>query len=196
MLPSHAYETLGKTILESYAQRAGRGGHGPGVAAGAGASTARQDFCTGWEMWSNWRRRSSFSAHSRNWRNKWDGRAGSRCERKYTPEAHYEALIGLYRAADLKRESSSHARNASKAAKDRPGKVSVGCGAASDSRLRSGAASRFDPACRRQLIPASSFRNGCCAWHLLAGGGGSKYSGIETYYEEVGQATDAGWGTR
>ena len=37
VLPSHAYETLGKTILESYAKSAGRSGHGPGIAAGTGA---------------------------------------------------------------------------------------------------------------------------------------------------------------
>ncbi len=41
VLPSHAYETLGKTILESYAAGAGRGGDRPGVAARTGAG--RQD---------------------------------------------------------------------------------------------------------------------------------------------------------
>ena len=45
VLPSHAYETLGKTILESYARGARGGGVGFGVEAGADARTVRRDCC-------------------------------------------------------------------------------------------------------------------------------------------------------
>jgi len=40
---------------------------------------ARQDSCTGPVMWSNWRRLSGFSVHSRTWPIKWAAQAGSEC---------------------------------------------------------------------------------------------------------------------
>ena len=79
VLPSHAYETLGKTILESYARRREPWWRRTWDRGGNWCRRARRGFCTGREMWSSWHRRSSFSAHNRNWRTRWDGRARSRC---------------------------------------------------------------------------------------------------------------------
>jgi glycosyltransferase involved in cell wall biosynthesis len=144
VLPSHAYETLGKTILESYAEaravvatdmgsrreliHAGK----TGLLYKAGdveqLASALQFLSSQPELADNM------------------GRAGrDQVLRNYTPEAHYEALIGLYERV-------------------------VG-------RQRLSGATRL-PAAQRKILRVA-----------FIGGRGvvSKYSGIETYYEEIGK---------
>jgi len=146
VLPSHAYETLGKTILESYAEaravvasdlgsrrelvREGKTGllHETGnvqqLASALQFLGAQQDVADAM------------------------GRAGrERVRQCHTPEAHYKALINLYER--LVRQASGASR----------GEISQKVGGATKLRI------------------------------AFIGGRGvaSKYSGIETYYEEVGE---------
>jgi glycosyltransferase involved in cell wall biosynthesis len=146
VLPSHAYETLGKTILESYA-------------------AARSVVATDWGS----RRELVHVGQTGLLYRKGDveelalaiqflssqpelagkmGRAGrEQVRQNYTPEAHYETLMGLYeRLVDRKKPSSG--------------------------------ASAPPTALQPRLLRVA-----------FIGGRGvvSKYSGIETYYEEIGK---------
>ena len=138
VLPSHAYETLGKTILESYARGAGRGGHGLGIAAGIGAERARQDFCTGRAMWSNWRRPSSSSAHNLNWRRKWDAPAGSGCGEGIRLRRTTRRWLVCMSAWSTRKSNRRACRNTA-GFEDRPGKDTGSDGNATSgkNRLRS-----------------------------------------------------------
>jgi glycosyltransferase involved in cell wall biosynthesis len=149
VLPSHAYETLGKTILESYAQARAV------VASDLGSRRELVDegetgvlYRTGdvEKLVSAIKFLSDQPALAAKM-----GRAGrERVRSSHAPEAHYDALLKLYKSILIgSRGSQSAAR-----------------------RNAAGAASTT-PALRIAFI----------------GGRGvvSKYSGIETYYEEVGE---------
>jgi glycosyltransferase involved in cell wall biosynthesis len=146
VLPSHAYETLGKTILESYA------------AARAVVATdlgSRRELVHAGRTGLLYRTGDveqlasaiQFLSSQPELAEKM-GRAGrDQVRRNYTPEAHYESLIGLYeRMADGKRPSSG--------------------------------ASTTPVALQNKILRVA-----------FIGGRGvvSKYSGIETYYEEIGK---------
>ena len=94
MLPSHAYETLGKTILESYA-------YGRAVIASDLGSRrefvqhGKLAFSIGLAKRTNWQRRSGFWQNGRNWRRM--GRAGREFVReRHSPDDHYLALASIY----------------------------------------------------------------------------------------------------
>jgi glycosyltransferase involved in cell wall biosynthesis len=146
VLPSHAYETLGKTILESYA------------AARAVVATdlgSRRELVHEGKTGLLYRTGDveqlasaiQFLSSQPELADKM-GRAGrDQVRRSYTPEAHYESLIGLYeRIADGKRASSG--------------------------------ASTTPVALQNKILRVA-----------FIGGRGvvSKYSGIESYYEEIGK---------
>ena len=148
VLPSHAYETLGKTILESHA-------HGKAVIASDLGSRREliQEGKTGllYKVGDIAALASAIeflSAHPEMAATM--GRAGKeRAARGFTPETHYQALMSIYeRLASRKRFVSQTARSA----------------------------------------PQVSLRRKSLRVAFIGGRGlVSKYSGIETYYEEVGK---------
>lgn len=157
LLPSHAYETLGKTILESYA-------HGRAVVATDLGSRRElvQAGKTGLlygtgdvdQLVSALRLLSSQPELADTM-----GRAGwEQARQRHTPEAHYEALIDVYERLSQRTRLSRIAKPMKRAS------LSVSVRSAEGLRER---------ALRVAFI----------------GGRGvvSKYSGIETYYEEVGE---------
>jgi len=156
VLPSHAYETLGKTILESYAQARAV------VATDLGSRRELvQEGKTGLLYESgNVEQLTSAIEFLSSQPELADrmGRAGQQqVRRSNTPEAHYDALIGLYqRLIDEKRPAATQREF------DRPG-----------------TAIEISPAMFQKRTLRVAF----------IGGRGvlSKYSGIETYYEEVGK---------
>jgi glycosyltransferase involved in cell wall biosynthesis len=184
VLPSHAYETLGKTILESYAE-------GRAVIATDMGSRREvvQPGITGLlyktgdvrELTSATERLASQPELAARM-----GRAGRELLRdRYTPQVHYEALIGLYER--LVKGAGGRSRSAPKIARPvraaiRPHRlnrinfVPVG-------RLSTSSA---EPA---QIPESPSPWRGPALRIAFIGGRGvaSKYSGIETYYEEVGK---------
>jgi glycosyltransferase involved in cell wall biosynthesis len=168
VMPSHAYETLGKTILESYAQ---------GRAVVASDIGSRRELVhhgeTGFlypcgdidKMARMVRRLSTDSELAEQM-----GSAGRELVRKdYSPESHYQTLLGLYEGmienSTLPRERrSSWLRSTLEVTTlDRLPKVA----------MRPRATTTGKPRLRIAFI----------------GGRGviSKYSGIEAYYEEVGK---------
>ena len=189
VLPSHAYETLGKTILESYAE--GRavvatdlGSRRELVHAGKTGLLYKAGDVE--ELASAIRFLSSQPALAD--KMGWAGR--ERMRQGYTPEAHYEALVGLYeRVVDGKRQSSGasmpgETRRTATAGRAKTGMLPV------DRRS-------FVPLQRLSIAPglprAAGVPPGVFQKRMLRvafiGGRGviSKYSGIETYYEEVGR---------
>jgi glycosyltransferase involved in cell wall biosynthesis len=151
VLPSHAYETLGKTILESYAEARAvvatdLGSRRELVHAGKTGILYRtgdvEQLASAIEFLSSQPELADKM-----------GLAGrDQVRRSYTPEAHYESLIGLYeRMAYGKRRSS--------------GASTTG-------------ASTTPVALQNRILRVA-----------FIGGRGvvSKYSGIETYYEEIGK---------
>ena len=146
VLPSHAYETLGKTILESYAE---------GRAVVATDLGSRRELVQAGKTGFLYRTGDvdqlasviKFLSSQPELAEKM-GRAGwERVRQRHTPEAHYETLVGLYeRLAAGKRQSSCAAK------------------------------------------PAVALQKGKLRVAFIGGRGVvSKYSGIETYYEEVGK---------
>jgi glycosyltransferase involved in cell wall biosynthesis len=166
VLPSHAYETLGKTILESYAE---------GRAVVASDLGSRRELVRPGETGLLYRTGdvNQLAAMIRSLGSSPElaekmGRAGWETVRQhYTPEEHYEKLLSLYQGL---------------VAGKAPQQVGV-------------AATNQEP--RRTLRPApnapekSAITGGKARRLRVAfiGGRGviSKYSGIETYYEEVGR---------
>lgn len=174
VLPSHAYETLGKTILESYAHARAviasdlgsrrelvhegktgllyKSGDVTELASAIEFLSARPDVAE--KM----------------------GQAGRELvEKHYRPEAHYEKLVDLYeRLAASKKKSAQPARHAKKmtAVNICPQRI-VSETAASPNRESS-----MSPAPHKRILRIA-----------FIGGRGviSKYSGIENYYEEVGK---------
>lgn len=190
ILPSHAYETLGKTILESYAEgravvatdlgsrrelvRAGKtgllykAGDVDELVAAIQLLSSQPDLAD--EM----------------------GRAGQeQLRNSHTSEAHYDALISLYERLVRGRSQSTDVSDQGTARKKTPRESSP------LSRLLPVNGGRFVPLHRLTIAPVSretiSLPNPALQKRALRvafiGGRGvvSKYSGIETYYEEVGK---------
>jgi glycosyltransferase involved in cell wall biosynthesis len=165
VLPSHAYETLGKTILESYAEARAV------VATDLGSRRELVDHgVTGFlyppgDVGQLAAAIQSLASAPRLAEKM--GRAGWDLVRKrYTPAAHFQKLLSLYEGL------SALERNRKQTASVIPKRYA-------DTRLWQIAALNENPAeiGRRSLRVA------------FIGGRGviSKYSGIETYYEEVGK---------
>jgi glycosyltransferase involved in cell wall biosynthesis len=189
VLPSHAYETLGKTILESYAEARAV------VATDLGSRReVVQDGKTGLlyrtgdveQLASAIRFLSSQPELAEKM-----GRAGRELVRQnYTPEAHYEVLVGLYeRLVDEKRQSSRAAK---------PGKIrrtAVTASTAQSGMLKVERGSfvplqrlAFAPGLPSPIAPPAVFQKRILRVAFIGGRGVvSKYSGIETYYEEIGR---------
>ncbi len=175
VLPSHAYETLGKTILESYA--AGRAV----VASDLGSRRELVQAGTTGLLYKTGEINELASAleflGSQPELAEKMGRAGREQVRKnYAPEAHYEALAGLYErlAGGTKLTSSAwqaaHSRNGTPLVNLAPTAIGRLVGSA-------GVPAQHTIFQKRRLRVA------------FIGGRGvvSKYSGIEAYYEEVGK---------
>ena len=163
VLPSHAYETLGKTILESYAE---------GRAVVASDAGSRRELIHQGETGLLYPMGDVGKlAETIEWLGSRPevaermGRVGRKLvEEKYTPEAHYQSLLSLYE------------RTVEAARTGRKDRAAVG-----DEVLarptQAGSKPRPIPGTNRRLKIA------------FIGGRGvvSKYSGIEAYYEEVGR---------
>ena len=190
VLPSHAYETLGKTILESYAHARAV------VATDMGSRRELVDpgqtgllYRTGDvdELASAIRFLSSQPELARKM-----GQAGrERVEQGYTPEAHYDALVGLYErliAGKNKSACASYQKNESGTTATR---------SAGLTKLERVHRNDFVPLRRLAIAPSlpvltsvavTSLRKPMLRVAFIGGRGVvSKYSGIEAYYEEVGK---------
>jgi glycosyltransferase involved in cell wall biosynthesis len=155
VLPTHAYETLGKTILESYAQARAvvatdLGSRRELVNAGKTGLLYKtgdvEQLASAIQLLSSQPELADKM-----------GRAGQEQMRQnYTPESHYERLVGLYeRLTNGKRRSS-------------------------------GISLRKTP--RPIYVPAAVPEKKMLRVAFIGGRGlVSKYSGIETYYEEIGR---------
>jgi glycosyltransferase involved in cell wall biosynthesis len=187
VLPSHAYETLGKTILESYAW-------GRAVVASDLGSRRElvQPGVTGllYKTGDVPALTSALELLAR-YADLADrmGNCGREMVLRYhTPENHYERLMALYerfagsRAHSLSSESVDRQRQQQSATPvlvlDRPQKTNF----VELRRLeRNSSSNEFDPA-------VSTFHGRELRIAFIGGRGlVSKYSGIETYYEEVGK---------
>jgi glycosyltransferase involved in cell wall biosynthesis len=167
VLPSHAYETLGKTILESYAG---------GRAVVASDLGSRRELVREGETGLLYRNGdvNELATAIETLRSQPDlaekmGRAGRALVRlRYTPEEHYRKMRGLYE--DL---ISAKARKNWRVVRTTPPDLS---------RPLPGLASAV-PTVRVVVAPKRKLRV------AFIGGRGviSKYSGIEAYYEEVGK---------
>jgi glycosyltransferase involved in cell wall biosynthesis len=189
VLPSHAYETLGKTILESYAEARAvvatdLGSRRELVQAGKTGLLYRTGDVE--QLASAIRFLSSRPEMAEQM-----GRAGrEQVRHKYTPEAHYEALVALYeRVVDGKKRAggaAKHGRIRSRAL------VRATGGDGSPRAERGG----FVPLQRLVFasagggavdVPPAIFQKRMLRVAFIGGRGlVSKYSGIETYYEEIG----------
>src|SRR5580698_7591496 len=190
VLPSHAYETLGKTILESYARArtviaTDLGSRRELVQAGKTGLLYRTGDVE--QLASAIRFLSSQPELAEQM-----GRAGwEQVRRKYTPEAHYEALVELYeRVIDGKKR----ARVAVKSRRTRrtgPVKTRARDGIARVERAGFVPLQRlvFAPTMGDAVdIPPATFQKPMLRVAFIGGRGVvSKYSGIETYYEEIGK---------
>jgi glycosyltransferase involved in cell wall biosynthesis len=163
VLPSHAYETLGKSILESYARARAV------VASDLGSRRELvREGETGllYPVGDVERLTAAIVSLSEPEPAKRMGLAGWQLvKERYTPESHYRAMFGMYE------ELMATKRNP----------VASSTGAGRGGVLRSPAGS----AVPREVIAESPKRRLRVAF---IGGRGvvSKYSGIESYYEEVG----------
>ena len=161
VLPSHAYETLGKSILESYAR---------GRAVVASDLGSRRELVqpgeTGllYSVGDVERLSASIAALSAPETAMRMGRAGWQLvKNRYTPESHYETLLGLYEELRAKRT-------------DLPGGVVAG------QRRVDRTAGPLDT----KPVPTDIGKRRLRVAFIGGRGVVSKYSGIETYYEEVG----------
>ncbi|MFZ0317775.1 MAG: glycosyltransferase family 4 protein [Candidatus Sulfotelmatobacter sp.] len=191
VLPSHAYETLGKTILESYA-------HGRAVIA-SDLGSRRELVYEGktgllYETGDVSQLASALKfLSSQPGLADEMGLAGRELVRlRHTPGAHYESLVGLYeRLAEEKgrpaRVATASINEISKPAKF-PQRSAV---------IRPTGGSGFIPVQRLSLAPLLNRKEASTPMAVqkpvlrvaFIGGRGviSKYSGIEAYYEEVGK---------
>src|ERR1017187_9068554 len=167
VLPSHAYETLGKTILESYAE---------GRAVVASDLGSRRELVRPGETGFLYRTGdvNQLAGVMHSLGSKPDfaekmGRAGWETVRQHhTPEAHYQKLLSLYEGLA-----------ANKAPQDR--------GPVATIRQKLLRMSR-DTSTSRDASPTASYQSRGLRVAFIGGRGViSKYSGIETYYEEVGK---------
>jgi glycosyltransferase involved in cell wall biosynthesis len=188
VLPSHAYETLGKTVLESYASARAviatdLGSRRELVYPGkTGLLYAVGDVS---ELVSAIQLLASKPELAETM-----GLAGRELvQQRHTAEAHYEALIALYvRLGDAKRSSTTSSRegkqefalikNVKQSGDPSPDGSFVPC---QHITLAS-----VSPLPRNPPSPMAENRKLSVAF-IGGRGVGSKYSGIETYYEEVGK---------
>ena len=165
VLPSHAYETLGKTILESYAQAR------PVIASDTGS---RREFVREGKTGLLYRTGDvgALAAAVRRLASEPEmaqrmGRAGRELvERRHTPEGHYRKLVTLYEGLITRKRLPE-------------GKL-----------VPTSAAPPWERTRRRTLVAVGDpTRNVSRLRVAFIGGRGvvSKYSGIEAYYEEVGK---------
>jgi glycosyltransferase involved in cell wall biosynthesis len=186
VLPSHAYETLGKTILESYAE--GRaviatdmGSRREVVQPGATGLLYKTGDVGG--LTSAIRLLASRPELADRM-----GRSGRELLRdRYTPQAHYDALIRMYET--LIRKSGGRSQRSSdrttpldsvwttiRLARTKPANFV----ALEELKLSS------DAAARPRVSPPPFLKPALRIAFIGGRGVASKYSGIETYYEEVG----------
>ncbi len=178
VLPSHAYETLGKTILESYAKARAvvatdLGSRRELVDAGKTGLLYRtgdvEQLVTAIQFLSSQPELADKM-----------GRVGQeRVSQGYTPEAHYATLINLYeRLADGRQRTSgaSEQRMIRKTAVARSGLFPV--------QRPTKAPANPAPV---DIAPAPLERPTLRIAFIGGRGVVSKYSGIETYYEEIGE---------
>jgi glycosyltransferase involved in cell wall biosynthesis len=183
VLPSHAYETFGKTILESYA-------HGRAVIAtdmGSRRELVHEDR-TGL-LFSVGDVEQLVSAieflSSRPQLAEEMGRAGQESLCKYTPQAHYEFLLSLY-------ERLAHKKSGIQTT----GEKMTLSGLLPRISLRRPQRTNFFPMeqltaqqlsqPRKTLAPQFPQKPNLRIAFIGGRGVVSKYSGVETYYEEVG----------
>src|SRR5580658_2814179 len=191
VLPSHAYETLGKTILESHAQARAvvatdLGSRRELVQAGKTGLLYRTGDVE--QLAAAIRFLSSQPELAEQM-----GRAGwERVRRGYTPQAHYEALVGLYeRVIDAKKQPAG-ALTLRRARKTSLLKLRPRDGMPRLERSGFVPLQRlvFSPAVGGDVVdlPLATFKKPTVRVAFIGGRGVvSKYSGIETYYEEIGE---------
>ena len=189
VLPSHAYETLGKTILESYAQ---------GRAVVATDLGSRRELVHAGETGLLYKTGDvdelaaaiQFLVSQPGLAEQM-GRAGQKLvQQDHTPEAHYEALMGIYEGLisrtkesrllwQLKLCSTELSKGGARPAKSETTRANFVPLQSIATRM----ASREQAIAPAAILPVKRLRI------AFIGGRGvvSKYSGIESYYEEVGK---------
>jgi glycosyltransferase involved in cell wall biosynthesis len=190
ILPSHAYETLGKTILESYAQARAV------VATDLGS---RRELVQGGKTGLLYRTGDvgqlasaiQFLTSQPELAEKMGLAGREQVRRRHTPEAHYAALVGLY---ERMAGGTTQSPSASKRAKTRETSLTARIAPIGMPRVDRG---NFVPLQRLTFgtalpIPADTtlkpFQKRMLRVAFIGGRGVvSKYSGIETYYEEIGK---------
>ena len=190
VLPSHAYETLGKTILESYAQ---------GRAVVATDLGSRRELVDAGRTGLLYRSGDveqlasaiQFLASQPELADKMGREGWERVRQKHTPEAHYAKLVGLYERLAGETKPSSIALEQVKTRQ-----TSLAASTARSGMLREDSGN-FAPLQRLSLttvlpVPVDTtpepFRKRTLRVAFIGGRGViSKYSGIETYYEEIGK---------
>jgi glycosyltransferase involved in cell wall biosynthesis len=188
VLPSHAYETLGKTILESYAKARAvvatdMGSRRELVHAGKTGLLYKtgnvEQLASAIEFLSS---RPELAEQM--------GQAGrTQVRERYTPEGHYETLIGLYERLAGKR---SQPTGLPKIGSPRQTALAPTKARAAAPGVNGG---NFVPLQRLVLAPALpdvhapvTYQKPALRVAFIGGRGiASKYSGIETYYEEIGR---------
>jgi glycosyltransferase involved in cell wall biosynthesis len=190
VLPSHAYETLGKTILESYAQARGV------VATDMGS---RRELVNPGKTGLLYRTGDveqlastiQFLGSQPELADKM-GRAGwEQVRQRHSPEAHYAALVDLYECVAGKKRPPSSAFNQVKI------RQTFFTASSADTGASRGDKGGFVPLQRLTFTPPLPMPVDTNPKPLqkrmlrvaFIGGRGvvSKYSGIETYYEEIGK---------
>jgi glycosyltransferase involved in cell wall biosynthesis len=187
VLPSHAYETLGKTILESYAEARAvvatdLGSRRELVLAGKTGLLYRTGDVD--ELASA----IQFLSSQPELADKM-GRAGREQVRdRYTPESHYESLVGLYgRLVEGKKQSEDglkrrRTRNTALLTTEADGAQVETKGHVPLRRLV------WSQAFPEVHVPQAPLQKPVLRVAFIGGRGVvSKYSGIETYYEEIGK---------
>ena len=165
ILPSHAYETLGKTILESYGEARGV------VASDLGS---RREFVHEGETGLLYRTgdvnqlRTAIQTLSSNLEIAGKmGRAGWEMRQHHTPQEHYRKLLSLYEGLVARKPARNHGNLV---ASDTPWHFP-----------------RRIFAAQNPSFTALGQRGGLRLAFIGGRGVVSKYSGLETYYEEVGK---------
>ncbi len=167
VLPSHAYETLGKTILESYAE---------GRAVVASDLGSRRELVQHGETGVLYRTGDvdelagviQSLASKPEWAEKMGHAGWEMVRQRHTPEGHYQKLLSLYECLVAQKKTRTPTR---------PETLEEGPSQLSRQTSSGGKQTPITPEHRVALRVA------------FIGGRGviSKYSGIETYYEEVGK---------
>ena len=167
VLPSHAYETLGKTILESYAE---------GRAVAASDLGSRREFVrhgvTGFLYPAgdvNGLANAIQAFGSKPGLAEKMGLAGWETVRqRHTPEEHYQKLLSFYQGLVAQKQNQTAARFPT-------------------FKAVPSAKSRQTSLVRNKTLPITTQRPALRIAFIGGRGVISKYSGIETYYEEVGK---------